>query len=321
MNKQLYENIINGIQKGIKRSLLNENADKPDIFSFVKDDSYIEILNNIKEQCYEADKNHINSIQSMSEKYWDIAEIVIGNSKQFGEIWDVTWNSNMNGHYKSRINCKDISEYVLYSIDITYKDESDHTCTLYFGENYLLPYSKRRGKTQEMTKKDICFFYEYIEKLVWETKNQDIADSWREDERNYDENQRRKQQEKEERLRREKEERLAKEEERRKIIEMQKDWIEKMSDLIYEYASKKLSRRKNIFVKKSVGSSQAEGSIPYTAIVFYEDKISPYAQIGRIRVDYNEIDLAVPLCGHQWMKITEDNYEKRIDYCIDFILN
>ena len=22
-----------------------------------------------------------------------------------------------------------------------------------------------------MTKKDICFFYEYIEKLVWETKN------------------------------------------------------------------------------------------------------------------------------------------------------
>lgn len=321
MNKQLYENIINGIQKGVKQSLLNENADKPDIFSFVKDDSYIEILNDIKEQCYEADKNHINSIQSMSEKYWDIAEIVIGNSKQFGEIWDVSWHSNMNGHYKSRVNCKDISEYVLYSIDITYKDKSDHTCTLYFGENYLLPYSKRRDKTQEMTKKEINVFYEYIEKLVWETKNQDIADRWREEERNYDENQRRKQQEKEERLRREKEERLAKEEERKKIIKIQEAWIEKMSNLIYEYASKKLSRRKNIFVKKSVGSSQAEGSIPYTAIVFYEDKISPYTQIGRIRVDYNEIDLAVPLCGHQWMKITEDNYEERIDYCIDFILN
>lgn len=299
MNKQLYENIINGIQKGIKRSLLNENADKPDIFSFVKDDSYIEILNDIKEECYEADKNHINSIQSMSEKYWDIAEIVIGNSEQFGELWDVTWNSNMNGHYKSRVNCKDISEYVLYSIDITYKDKSDRICTLYFGENYLLPYSKRRGKTQEMTKNDINAFYEYIEKLVWETKNQGIADSWREDE---------------ERIRRE-------EEEHEKIIKTQKAWIEKMSDLIYNYASKKLSRRKNIFVKKSVGSSQAEGNIPYTAIVFYEDKISPYAQLGRIRVDYNEIDLAVPLCGHQWMKITEDNYEEQVDYCIDFILN
>jgi len=62
MNKRLYENIINGIQKGIKRSLLNENTDKPDIFSFVKDDSYIEILNDIKEECYEADKSHINSI-------------------------------------------------------------------------------------------------------------------------------------------------------------------------------------------------------------------------------------------------------------------
>lgn len=298
MNKQLYKNIINGIQKGINCAL-NESADKPDIFSFVKDDSYIEILNDIKEECYEADKNHINSIQSMSEKYWDIAEIVIGNSKQFGEIWSVSWNSNMNGHYKSRVNCNDISEYVLYSIAITYKDESDHTCTLYFGENYLLPYSKRRGKTQEMTKNDINVFYEYIEKLVWETKNQDIADSWRDEE---------------ERLSRE-------EEERKKIIKMQEDWIEKMSDLIYEYASKKLSRRKNIFVKKSVGSSQAEGNIPYTAIVFYKDKISPYAQLGRIRVDYNEIDLAVPLCGHQWIKITEDNYEKKVDYCIDFILN
>jgi len=128
-----------------------------------------------------------------------------------------------------------------------------------------------------MTKMDINIFYEYIEKLVWETKNPDIADSFREDERNYDENQRRKQQEKEERLKREEEERLAKEEERKKFIKTQEAWIEKMSDLIYEYASKKLSRRKNIFVKKSVGSSQAEGNIPYTAIVFYEDKISPYA--------------------------------------------
>ena len=313
MENQLYENIIKGIKKGID-SALNESTDKPDIFSFVKDDSYIEILNDIKEECYEADKLHINGVQSMSEKYWDIAEIVIGNSKQFGEIWTVSWNSNMNGHYKSRVNCKDISEYVLYSIDITYKDKSDHTCTLYFGENYLLPYSKRRGNTLLMSKIDICYFYEYIEKLVWETKNPDIADSFREDERNYDESQRRKQNEKEERLRREKEE-------RKKIIKMQEAWIEKMSDLIYEYTSKKLSRRKNIFVKKSVGSSQAEGNIPYTAIVFYEDKISPYAQLGRIRVDYHEIDLAVPLCGHQFMKLTEDNYEKQVDYCIDFILN
>ena len=309
MENQLYENIIKGIKKGIS-SALNESADKPDIFNFVTDDSYIEILNDIKEECYEADKLHINSVQSMSEKYWDIAEIVIGNSKQFGEIWSVSWNSNMNGHYKSCVNCKDISEYVLYSIDITYKDKSDHTCTLYFGENYLLPYSKRRGKTQEMSKKDINVFYEYIEKLVWETKNQDTADSWREEEHYF-----------EERLRREKEERLAKEEERKKIIKMQEAWIEKMSDLIYEYASKKLSRRKNIFVKKSVGSSQAEGNIPYTAIVFYEDKISPYAQLGRIRVDYHEIDLAVPLCGHQRMKLTEDNYEEQVDYCIDFIIN
>lgn len=320
MNKQLYENIINGIQKGIKRSLLNESADKPDIFSFVKDDSYIEVLNDIKKECYEADKRHINSIQSMSEKYWDIAEIVIGNSKQFGEIWSVSWNSNMNGHYKTRVNCKDISEYVLYSIAITYKDKSDHTCTLYFGENYLLPYSKRRDKTQVMTLNDIYSFYEYIEKLVWETKNQDIADSWREDERNYEENQRIKQKEQEERLKREEQERLAREE-HRKIVKMQTEWKEKMTDLIYQYVLSKLSRRKSIIVDKSMGSTQAEGNEPYLAIAFYKNKIGPYSYIGRIKVDYQEIDLAVPLCGHTYLKLSEDNYKDQVDYCIDFMLN
>lgn len=321
MNNKLYENIIKGIQKGVKQSILNENSDRKDIFSSVKDNSYIEVLNDIKEECYAADKNHIHNIQGIADKYWDIAEIVIGNSKQYGEIWTVSWNSNMNGHYKSRVNCKDISEYVLYSIAITYKDESDHTYTLYFGDDYLEPDYMKLYKTQRMTLNDIYSFYEYIEKLVWESQHQDIADSWREDERNQSPDEKRKYQEKVEKWKKERQERLEKEEEHRKIVKMQTEWKEKMTDLIYQYVLSKLSRRKSIIVDKSTGSTQAEGNVPYTAIAFYKDKKGPIGYIGRIKVNYHELDLAVPLCGHSYMKLSEENYKGQVDYCIEFMLN
>ena len=294
MDKRLYNNIIRGIQKGIRQSMLNEDS----IYNSIKDNSIKETIDEIVELCYEADKNNIHSNQGLTDKYWDIAEIVIGDS-DYGEVWSVCWNSNMNGHYKSRVNCKDISEYELYSISITYREDSDHTFTIYFGDDYVKPDYMQMYKTRKMTNQEINLFYEYIEKLVWESTHPEEADEWRKQEREQEREQN----------------------ERQEEIKRQAEWKNKLTDLIYEYAVNKLKRRKNIFVEKSVGTTQAEGNEPYTAIAFYKNKKGPYGYIGRIKVNYEELDLAVPLCGHSYMKLSEENYKEKVDYCIDFMLN